>query len=165
MSNNEVRVARYDGQVNTMKKQYKAALAAVALGLILLVSAWAAAYSDLDNALNAIARGFETGDSAALAAGIDSSDKIELQFPGLVEGSGFFGPDQAALVLDDLFKRTSPSGFEQTSARKVSAQKQYHITGSWTIAPDGKRETREVYIILQDKGDSWSIISIRAAGK
>ncbi len=137
----------------------------IALSVLLPLSASAAGYSDLDNALNAIARGFERGDGAAIISGIDTSDKIELQFPGLVEGSGFFGPDQASLVLDDLFKRTSPSAFEQTSARKVSAQKQYHITGSWTIHPDGQAETREVYIILQNKGDSWAIISIRTAGK
>jgi hypothetical protein len=138
---------------------------AMAIGVLLPISASAGGYSDLDNALNAIGRGFERGDGAAIVSGIDASDKVELQFPGLVEGSGFFGPDQAALVLEDLFKRTSPSAFEQTSARKVSAQKQYHITGSWTIKPDGETETREVYIILQNKGASWSIISIRTAGK
>lgn len=140
-------------------------LLAMAFGALLPLAAMADGYSDLDNALNAIARGFERGDSSAIVSGIDASDKVELQFPGLVEGSGFFGSDQAGLVLDDLFKRTSPTGFEQTSARKVSAQKQYHITGSWTIQPAGQSEAREVYIILQSKGDSWSIISIRTAGK
>jgi hypothetical protein len=140
-------------------------LLAAATGLFLALSAGAQGYSDLDNALNAITRGFERGESAPIASGVDSSDKIELQFPGLVESSGFFGPDQAVLVLDDLFKRTSPAGFEQTSARKVSAQKQYHITGSWSIRPDGRAETREVYVILQNKGATWSIISIRSAGK
>jgi len=138
---------------------------AVTVATLLPVAAGAAGYGDLDNALNAIARGFERGDGAAIVSGLDTSDKVELQFPGLVESAGFFGPDQAALVLDDLFKRTSPSAFEQTSARKVSAQKQYHITGSWTIRPDGQTETREVYIILQNKGDVWTIISIRTAGK
>lgn len=140
-------------------------LAAVAIAALTALPALAGGYGDLDNALNAIARGFERGDSAAIAAGIDDSDKVELQFPGLVESTGFFGPDQAALVLEDLFKRAAPAGFEQTSARKVSAQKQYHITGSWKIQPGGQTETREVYIILQSKGDTWSIISIRAAGK
>jgi hypothetical protein len=140
-------------------------LLAVAIGTLVPMTAVAGGYNDLDNALNAIARGFERGDRSAIVSGLDTADKVELQFPGLVEGSGFFGPDQCALVLDDLFKRTSPSGFEQTSARKVSAQKQYHITGSWTINPDGQAETREVYIILQNKGDLWTIISIRTAGK
>ncbi len=137
----------------------------IALMSLVPIMAMAGGYGDLDNALNAISRGFEAGDSAAIVAGIDESDKVELQFPGLVDRSGFFGHDQAGLVLDDLFKRMSPEGFEQTSARKVSAQKQYHVNGSWTIRRDGQTETREVYIILQDKGSSWSIISIRTAGK
>jgi len=133
--------------------------------MLAALPAFAGGYSDLDNALNAISRGFGSGDSASIVAGIDESDKIELSFPGLVDRSGFFGPDQAGLVLDDLFERTSPTGFEQTSARKVSAQKQYHVTGNWQIGPGGRSETREVYIILQNKGTSWSIISIRTAGK
>lgn len=146
-------------------KTHRLTMLAVALMALVPVVATAGGYSDLDNALNALTRGFETGDSAAIISGIDTTDKIELQFPGLVEGSGFFGPDQAALILDDLFKRTSPSAFEQSSARKVSAQKQYHITGSWKISPEGKPETREVYVILLSKGDAWTIISIRTAGK
>lgn len=146
-------------------RRHTLTLVAIAISMLVSLPAAAGGYSDLDNALNAIARGFERGDRTAIVSGIDSSDKVELQFPGLIEGSGFFGPDQCALVLDDLFKRTSPSAFQQTSARKVSAQKQYHITGSWTINPDGTTETREVYIILQSKGDLWTIISIRTAGK
>jgi len=141
------------------------AILAVTSAILFAPGAGAQGYADLDNALGAISRGFERGDSAAITSGIDASDKIELQFPGLVESSGFFGPDQAGMVLDDLFKRTSPRGFEQTSARKVSAQQQYHITGSWTIRPDGGTETRELYVILQNKGATWSIISIRSAAK
>lgn len=133
--------------------------------LLSAVPAFASGYADLDNAMNAIGRGFGNGDSAAIVAGMDPSDKVELQFPGLVERSGFFGSDQAGLILDDLFERTAPSGFEQISARKVSSQKQYHITGSWTIRADGGSSEREVYVILQEKGDGWSIISIRTAGR
>ena len=133
--------------------------------LLSAVPAFASGYADLDNAMNALGRGFQNGDSAAIVAGIDPSDKVELQFPGLVERSGFFGPDQAGLILDDLFKRAAPSGFEQISARKVSSQKQYHITGSWTIRTDGAASDREVYVILREKDEGWSIISIRTAGR
>lgn len=128
------------------------------------VFAFAGGYGDLDNAMTAIGSALEKGDSGPLVAGIGDGDKIELQFPGLAERSGFFGPDQAALVLDDVFRKASPSGFEQNSARKVSAEKQYHIKGSWKISPGGASEEREVYVILQEKSGRWSIISIRSAG-
>ncbi|MCM2313567.1 MAG: DUF4783 domain-containing protein [Thermoanaerobaculia bacterium] len=139
---------------------------AVAFALILApVAAFAGGYGDLDNAMTAIGSALEKGDSGPLVAGIGDGDKIELQFPGLAERSGFFGPDQAALVLDDVFRKASPSGFEQNSARKVSAEKQYHIKGSWRISPGGASEEREVYVILQEKSGRWSIISIRSAGR
>ena len=139
---------------------------AIAFALILApVVAFAGGYGDLDNAMTAIGSALEKGDSGPLVAGIGDGDKIELQFPGLAERSGFFGPDQAALVLDDVFRKASPSGFEQNSARKVSAEKQYHIKGSWRISPGGASEEREVYVILQEKGPRWSIISIRLAGR
>lgn len=139
---------------------------AVVFALILApVAAFAGGYGDLDNAMTAIGSALEKGDSGPLVAGIGDGDKIELQFPGLAERSGFFGPDQAALVLDDVFRKASPSGFEQNSARKVSAEKQYHIKGSWRISPGGASEEREVYVILQEKSGRWSIISIRSAGR
>lgn len=139
--------------------------AAVIFALFLApVVAFAGGYGDLDNAMTAIGSALEKGDSGPLVAGIGDGDKIELQFPGLAERSGFFGPDQAALVLDDVFRKASPSGFEQNSARKVSAEKQYHIKGSWKISPGGASEEREVYVILQEKSGRWSIISIRSAG-
>ncbi len=133
--------------------------------LLVPVVAFAGGYGDLDNALTAIGSALEKGDSGPLVAGIGDGDKIELQFPGLAERSGFLGPDQAALVLDDVFRKAKPSAFERNSARKVSAEKQYHIKGSWTISPGGASEEREVYVILQEKGDRWSIISIRSAGR
>jgi hypothetical protein len=141
-------------------------VAAFALTFIVApVAAIAGGYGDLDNALTAIGAALEKGESGPLVSGIGDGDKLELQFPGLAERSGFFGPDQAALVLDDVFRKASPSGFEQNSARKVSAEKQYHIKGSWRISPAGASEEREVYVILQEKNGRWSIISIRSAGR
>jgi len=133
--------------------------------LLVPVLAFAGGYGDLDNAMTAIGSALEKGDSGPLVAGIGDGDKIELQFPGLSERSGFFGPDQAALVLGEVFRKASPTGFEQNSARKVSAEKQYHIKGSWTISPGGSPEERDVYVILQEKDGRWSIISIRSAGR
>ena len=141
---------------------------AVVLTLTLLlapVAAFAGGYGDLDNAMTAIGSALEKGESGPLVSGIGDGDKIELQFPGLTERTGFFGPDQAALVLGDVFRKASPSGFEQNSARKVSAEKQYHIKGIWTISPGGSPEERDVYVILQEKDGRWSIISIRSAGR
>ena len=88
-----------------------------------------------------------------------------LQFPGLIEQSGFFGRDQAAYLLDGLFSKVHPTAFEQQNAKKMSAEAQYHITGTWTIQNAGKPETRELYITLRNKDDQWSVVSIRSAGK
>ena len=139
----------------------------VRIALFLMLTplvASAQGFRDLDNALAAVSRGFERGDSSAIVAGIMDGDRVELQFPQLIEKSGFFGRDQAAYLLDELFRRTSPSGFVQARARKISAQNQYYITGNWTIEVNGQKETREVYITLQNKDGNWTVVSIRSAG-
>ena len=86
----------------------------------------------------------------------DDGDRIQ---------SGFFGRDQAAYLLDGLFNKVKPTGFEQLSARKVSAEGQYHITAAWTIQSGGKTEARDLYVTLRNKNDRWSIVSVKAAGK
>jgi len=58
-----------------------------------------------------------------------------------------------------------PTGFEQMSARKVSAEGQYHITAAWTVQNGGKSEARDLYITLRSKNDRWSVASIRSASK
>ena len=134
---------------------------------LLLVPAVASAqgFRDLDSALGALSRGFERGDANAIVGGIVAGDQVMLQFPDLVQQSGFFGRDQAAYLLQELFDRTSPSGFEQRSARKNSAEGQYDITARWTISPNGRTEVRDLYITLRSRGDSWSIATIRTAGR
>jgi hypothetical protein len=126
-----------------------------------------AQYKDLDTSLSNLTRGFGSGDPQAIVSGIADGDQVMLQFPGLIDqsGSNFYGRDQAAYLLDGLFGRVHPTGFEQQSARKVSAEGQYHITGIWTIQPAGKSENRELYITLHNKNDRWSIVSVRSAGK
>ncbi|HKB80245.1 MAG TPA: hypothetical protein VKH35_11050 [Thermoanaerobaculia bacterium] len=138
---------------------------AIALAFVPLVAT--AQYKDLDTALANIQRGFGSGEPQAIVSGIADGDKVMLQFPGLIEsgGSDFYGRGQAAYLLDGLFNKVKPSGFEQASARKVSSENQYHITGNWTITTGGKTETRDLYITLGNKGDRWSIVAIRAAGK
>jgi hypothetical protein len=134
--------------------------------LLLFVPLVASAqFKDLDMALGNLTRGFGTGDPQAIVAGMAAGDQVMLQFPGLVEQSGFFGRDQAAYLLDGLFSKVHPSAFEQQNARKSSAEKQYQLTASWTIQNGGKPETRELYITLRGKDDRWSVVSIRSAGK
>jgi hypothetical protein len=58
-----------------------------------------------------------------------------------------------------------PTGFEQQSVRKNSAQAQYNITANWSIQNGGKAETRDLYITLRQKGDRWSLASVKSAGK
>ena len=124
-----------------------------------------AQYKDPDSALANLTRGFGSGDPQAIISGIADGDQVMLQFPGLVENSGFFGRDQAAYLLDGLFNKVHPTGFEQQSVRKNSAQAQYNITANWSIQNGGKAETRDLYITLRQKGDRWSLASVKSAGK
>ena len=138
---------------------------AIILAFVPLIAS--AQYKDLDVALSNLTRGFGGGDPQAIVSGIADGDQVMLQFPGLIQqsGSNVYGRDQAAYLLDGLFGKVHPSGFEQETARKVSAEGQYHITGTWTIQNAGKSENRELYITLHNKNDRWSILSIRSAGK
>ena len=128
-----------------------------------------AQYKDLDTALSSLSRGFGSGDTQAIVAGVPDGAQVMLQFPGLVNPSGsnnFYGRDQAAYLLDSLFGKVHPSGFEQESARKESAASQYHITGMWTIQTGGKADARELYMTLQqNKNGTWSVSAVRSAGK
>ena len=137
---------------------------AIALAFVPLIAS--AQYKDLDTALSNLNRGFGSGDPQAVVSGIADGEKVQLQFPGLMNESGFYGRDQAAYLLDSLFGKVHPSGFEQESARKESSAGQYHITGMWTIQNAGKAENRELYLTLQqNKNGSWSVVSARSAGK
>jgi hypothetical protein len=135
--------------------------------LLLFVPLVASAqFKDLDVAVSNLTRGFGSGDPQAIVAGMSAGDKVMLQFPGLVEQSDFFGRDQAAYLLDGLFSKVHPTAFEQQSAKKVSSEGQYHITGTWTIQNGGKAETRELYVTLrQNPNGTYSVVSIRSAGK
>jgi hypothetical protein len=124
-----------------------------------------AQFKDLDVAMSSLSRGFGGGDPQAVVAGMADDDHVQLQFPGLIDQSGFFGRDQAAYLLDGLFNKVKPSAFDTKSARKVSAEGQYHIVANWGIRTAAGAETRELYITLHQKNDRWSIVSIRAAGK
>src|SRR5262245_3732161 len=127
-----------------MRLWTKFAMAAVvALGMPVIASAQ---YKDLDTALSNLGRGFGSGDTQAIVAGMTDGDgeKVELQFPGLIQQGGFYGRDQATYVLEQLFAKAKPTGFEQRSARKVSSEGQYHITGEWEVAGGA----RELYITL-----------------
>jgi Domain of unknown function (DUF4783) len=119
-----------------------------------------AQFRDLDAAMSNLERGFGSGDVDAIVSGISSDDQVMLQFPGLADKSGFFGRDQAAYLLDGLFNKVKPSGFERLSARKVSAEGQYHITAKWAIAGGA----RDLYITLRQKDGRWSVVSVRSSG-
>src|SRR5258705_13510419 len=71
-----------------------------------------AQFSDLDAALQNLTRGFGSGDPQAIMAGIAASDKVMLQFRGLISENGFFGRDQTAYLLDGPFGKVHPSPFE-----------------------------------------------------
>jgi hypothetical protein len=134
------------------------------LFLVLFLPAVASAqFKDLDAAASSLARGFGSGDPQPIVSGINGGDKVQLQFPGLMDQSGFFGRDQAAYLLDGLFNKVKPSGFKQRSAREVAAEGQYQISGKWTIQVNGKPKTVSLYITLRQKGNGWSLVSVRSA--
>src|SRR6267143_4875974 len=139
----------------------------IAIVLALVPLAASAQYKDLDTAMSNLTRGFGSGDPQAIVSGIADGDQVMLQFPGLIQqsGSNVYGRDQAAYLLDGLFSKIHPTGFEQQSARKVSAEGQYYITASWTIQAGGKADTRELYITLKKQGDKWAVTSVRSGGK
>ncbi|HVR42319.1 MAG TPA: hypothetical protein VMS56_02640 [Thermoanaerobaculia bacterium] len=120
-------------------------------------------YGDLDQAISNLSRGFGNGEVRAIVAGLGETDKVRLQFPGLIENSGIFGRDQASYLLEKLFSTTSPAGFEQTRARKVSAEGQYRIEADWTITRGGRTVVVPLYIVLQSKDDRWVLLSVQSA--
>ena len=135
---------------------------AMAMAVTLTPLIASAQFKDLDVAMGNLTRGFGSGDSQAIVSGIGDGDQVQLQFPGLVAQSGMFGRDQAAYLLDGLFNKVKPASFERLSARKVSAEGQYHITARWTIQIAGKPEARDLYITLRNKNNTWSVVSVRS---
>src|SRR5438045_452684 len=108
-----------------------------------------AQYKDLDTAMSNLNRGFGSGDAQAIIAGVADGDQVMLQFPGLVDQSGFFGRDQAAYLLDGLFNKIRPTGFDPEGVKKSSADGQVQIDGKWAVQVGGKAEARVLYIILR----------------
>ena len=124
-----------------------------------------AQYKDLDTAMSSLGRGFGNGDAQAITAGVADGDQVMLQFPGLVDQSGFFGRDQAAYLLDGLFNKIHPTSFEPEGVRKSSADGQVQINGKWSVQVGGKTEARVLYISLRNKNDRWSVVSVKSASK
>ena len=132
----------------------------VAFVLLFVPLVASAQYRDLDAAMSNLERGFGSGDVDAIVAGIAADDQVMLQFPGLADKSGFFGRDQAAYLLDGLFNKVDPAGFERVKVQKVSAEGQYHITAKWSI----NNGPVNLFITLRQKEGKWSIASVRSAG-
>lgn len=137
----------------------------VAFVLLFVPLVASAQFKDLDTAMSNLNRGFGTGDVQAIVAGIGDGEQVMLQFPGLVDQSGFFGKDQAAYLLDGLFNKAKPTNFEPTSSKKSSAEGQYYITARWTVSNGGKTEARDLYITLRNKSDHWSVASVRSGSR
>ena len=133
----------------------------IALVLLFVPIVASAQFRDLDSAMSNLERGFGGGDVDAIVAGMGADDQVMLQFPGLVETkSGFYGRDQAAYLLDSLFNKVKPSGFERVSVKGQRAEGQHHITARWTISGGD----RDLYITLQQKDGRWAVASVRSAG-
>lgn len=125
-----------------------------------------AQFKDLDVAMSNLTRGFGSGDAQAIIAGIGESDQVRLQFPGLIEQNGnYYGRDQAAYLLDGLFNRVKPSGFDLKRATKKSAEGQYEIAATWTVQVAGKPQARDLYITLRNNKDRWSVASVQSGSK
>ena len=134
--------------------------ARIALVLLFVPIVASAQFRDLDAAMSNLERGFGGGDVDAIVSGIAADEQVNLQFPGLVDKSGFFGRDQAAYLLEGLFNKVKPTAFESVNVRGHRAEKQHEIRARWTI--DGG--TRNLHITLQEKGDRYAIVSVRSSG-
>ena len=132
----------------------------IAFVLLFVPIVASAQFRDLDAAMSNLERGFGSGDVDAIVSGIGSAEQVMLQFPGLTDKSGFFGRDQAAYLLDGLFNKVKPSGFERVSAKGVRSEGQYHITAKWTI----NGGDRDLYITLKQTDGKWAVVSVRSAG-
>ncbi|HYC58000.1 MAG TPA: hypothetical protein VEK79_00375 [Thermoanaerobaculia bacterium] len=120
-----------------------------------------AQFRDLDTAMTNLERGFGGGDVDAIVSGISADGQVQLQFPGLADKDGFFGRDQAAYLLDGLFNKVKPNGFERLSAKGARSEGQYHIKARWSTAAGA----RDLYITLQQQKDQrYVVVSIRSAG-
>jgi len=120
-----------------------------------------AQFRDLDAAMTKLERGFGGGNVDAIVDGISSDGQVQLQFPGLADKDGFFGRDQAAYLLDGLFNKVKPTGFERLSAKGARSEGQYHIKARWSTGSGD----RDLYITLQQQKDGrYAIVSIRSAG-
>jgi hypothetical protein len=138
---------------------------ALAMAVLLLAPVASAQYRDLDSALQSLARGFERGDAQPILEGVSGGDKVMLEFPGLLDQSGFFGRDQASYLLDELFNKARPAGFETVTAQKKSAEGQYHIEATWSVQTGGQKRDRDLYITLRNKDDRWSLVSVRSPNR
>lgn len=132
----------------------------IAFVLLFVPIVASAQFRNLDSAMENLERGFGSGDVDAIVSGIGADEQVMLQFPGLADKSGFFGRDQAAYLLDGLFNKVKPSGFERVSVKGQRAEGQTHITAKWAIAGG----ERDLYITLQQKGDRYSVVSVRSGG-
>ena len=132
----------------------------IAFVMLFVPLAAQAQFRDLDAAMSNLERGFGGGDVDAIVSGIGSDQQVQLQFPGLADKDGFFGRDQAAYLLDGIFNKVKPSGFERVSAKGARSEGQYHIKGRWSTAAGD----RDLYITLQQKDGRWTVVSVRSAG-
>ena len=132
----------------------------IAFVLLFVPVVASAQFRDLDAAMSNLERGFGSGDVDAIVSGISRGEQVMLQFPGLTEQDGFFGRDQAAYLLDNLFKKVKPNGFERVSAQGKRAEGQYHITARWSVAEG----PRDLFITLKQTDGKWSVVSVRSAG-
>jgi len=119
-----------------------------------------AQFRDLDSAMSNLERGFGSGEVDAIVSGIGADEQVNLKFPGLADKDGFFGHDQAAYLLDALFNKVKPAGFEQIGVKGARAEKQYEITAKWTISSG----VRTLTIILRQKDGRWSVASVSTNG-
>ena len=119
-----------------------------------------AQFRDLDAAMSNLERGFGGGDVGAMVCGVRADRERKRELPGLIDKHGFFGRDQAAYLLDGLFNKVKPSGFERVSAKGARSEGQYHIKARWSTGAGD----RDLYITLREKDGRWLVVSVRSAG-
>ena len=116
------------------------------MGVVLSLSSFVAGDSDkIINALN-------KGDAAGFSAYFDNFLDIKLPEKDEIKN---VGKTQAAITIKSFFDDIKVSGFEKTSQREMGGT--MYLTGKLK----GNSKTYNITLLMKDRGDKLSIISIR----
>jgi hypothetical protein len=121
----------------------------VLIGVVLLLSSFFVA-GDSDKIINAL----NQGNASQFSAYFDNFLDIKLPEKDEIKN---VGKTQAAITMKSFFDDIQLNGFEKTSQREMGGT--MYLTGKLK----GKSNTYNITLLMKDRGDKLSIISIRVS--